>query len=63
MITIDQRKLTDIQNKKRIIELKQLLLESDFRMTNDYFNEMSVQDQEYWANQRNSWRTELRGLL
>jgi hypothetical protein len=50
------------KNKKRIAELKQLLAESDFRMTTDYFASMSEQDQTHWISLRHDWREELRGL-
>lgn len=54
----------ELDNKnKRIAELKKLLSDSDFRMTNDYFADMSLEDQIIWTTQRNDWRTELRGLI
>jgi hypothetical protein len=62
MITVNQNKLLQINSDKRIYELKQLLSNSDFRMTHDYFSQMSFDDQRKWTEQRQSWREELRGL-
>lgn len=60
-------KITDvtiqITNEARIVELRKLLADSDFRMTNDYFADMSPEDQNLWTTDRASWRTELRGLI
>ena len=50
------------EKKVRIAELKQLLAESDFRMTTDYFASMSESQQDHWINLRHDWREELRGL-
>jgi len=52
-----------LANENRITELKKLLAESDFRMTNDYYNEMSEMNKTFWTNERCSWRSELRSLL
>jgi hypothetical protein len=61
--TIEIEDITDKLTKEaRIAELKKLLSESDFRMTNDYFLEMSDADKFVWTNQRASWRNELRRL-
>jgi hypothetical protein len=62
--TIEIQDITDQLNKeKRIIELKKLLSESDFRMTFDYYKRMNTQDQNYWNDIRESWRSELRMLV
>ena len=62
--TIEIEDITDQLNKeKRIIELKKLLSESDFRMTFDYYKRMNTQDQNYWNDIRESWRSELRMLV
>jgi hypothetical protein len=50
------------EKKVRIAELKQLLAESDFRMTTDYFASMNETDKSYWTDLRHDWREELRGL-
>jgi hypothetical protein len=61
--TIEIEDITDQLNKEnRIRELKKLLSESDFRMTTDYFKRMSLEDQTYWDETRESWRQELRSL-
>lgn len=61
--TIEIEDITEQLNKeKRITELKKLLSDSDFRMTTDYYKRMSVEDQTYWEESRDSWRTELRNL-
>ena len=61
--TIEIEDITDQLNKEnRIKELKKLLSESDFRMTTDYFKRMSLEDQTYWDETRESWRQELRSL-
>lgn len=62
MITINQNKLNKLNNEKRIKELQTLLNDSDFRMSKDYFEQMSAQDQEKWTKQRKSWRDEIRSL-
>jgi hypothetical protein len=51
-----------LANEKRIAEVKKLLAESDFRMTNDYFLDMSDTDKTFWTNARSLWRNELRNL-
>jgi hypothetical protein len=61
--TIEIEDITDQLNKEnRIKELKKLLSESDFRMTTDYFKRMSLENQTYWDETRESWRQELRSL-
>jgi len=50
------------EKKKRIIELKQLLAESDFRMTADYINTMAEAETAYWVEERKKWRDEVRQL-
>jgi len=61
--TIEIEDITEQLNKeKRITELKKLLSDSDFRMTTDYYKRMSVENQTYWEESRDSWRTELRNL-
>ena len=61
--TIEIEDITEQLNKEsRIKELKKLLSESDFRMTTDYFKRMSLEDQTYWDETRESWRRELRSL-
>jgi coenzyme F420-reducing hydrogenase delta subunit len=62
MIIINQDKLNKLNNEKRIKELQTLLNDSDFRMSKDYFEQMSAQDQEKWTKQRKSWRDEIRNL-
>jgi hypothetical protein len=62
MISINQDKLKKIQNEKRVIELKKLLSDSDFRMTSDYFNSMDVNQQYDWTQKRKDWRQEIRSL-
>jgi hypothetical protein len=62
MITINQTKQSLIEKTLRIDELKTLLLNSDYRMTLDYYEQMSAEDQGKWTNDRNLWRTELRRL-
>ena len=62
--TIEIEDITEVVNKEsRIVELKKLLAESDFRMTYDYFIDMTLANQQLWMNQRKSWRDELRGLV
>ena len=41
MIVVDQTILDKINTENKIAELKKLLSDSDFRMTQDYFNTMS----------------------
>jgi hypothetical protein len=61
--TIEIEDITEQLNKEnRVKELKKLLSESDFRMTTDYFKRMSLEDQTYWDETRESWRQELRSL-
>ena len=62
MITINQDKLNKHNNEKRIKELQTLLSDSDFRMSKDYFDQMSSQDQDKWTKQRKAWRDEIRSL-
>lgn len=62
MITINQDKLKKLNDEKRIKELQTLLNDSDFRMSKDYFDQMSSQDQNKWTKQRKAWRDEIRGL-
>lgn len=62
MIQIDQEKLNQWQKEKQIKDLKKLLSDSDFRMTTDYFSQMTEEDQDHWTLKRSSWRTELRAL-
>lgn len=62
MITINQDKLKKLNDEKRIKELQTLLNDSDFRMSKDYFEQMSSQDQDKWTKQRKSWRDEIRSL-
>ena len=62
--TIEIEDITEaLKNEARINELKQLLAESDYRMTTDYYAAMSVADQTKWTSDRAAWRTELRNLL
>ena len=62
--TIEIEDITEQLNKEnRIIELKKLLSDSDFRMTTDYYKRMTTEDQTYWDTTRESWRSELRELL
>jgi hypothetical protein len=58
----DSEVKTILQNETRIWELKSLLADSDFRMTKDYFESMSITDQNKWTSQRLVWRSELRRL-
>lgn len=61
--TIEIEDITEQLNKEnRIIELKKLLSESDFRMTTDYYKRMTPEKQTYWDDIRESWRSELRSL-
>jgi uncharacterized protein len=62
MITINQQKLKKINDEKRIIELKKLLSDSDYKMTTDYFNSMSPDQQIDWTQKRKDWREEIRSL-
>jgi hypothetical protein len=62
MITINQDKLKKLNDEKRIKELQTLLNDSDFRMSKDYFEQMSSQDQEKWTKLRKKWRDEIRSL-
>lgn len=61
--SIEIEDITERLNKEnRIIELKKLLSESDFRMTTDYYKRMTPEKQTYWDDIRESWRSELRTL-
>lgn len=62
MITINQDKLKKLNDEKRIKELQTLLNDSDFRMSKDYFDQMSSQDQDKWTKLRKKWRDEIRSL-
>ena len=62
MISINAEKLKKINNEKRIIELKKLLSDSDYKMTTDYFNLMSSDQQIDWTQKRKDWREEIRSL-
>jgi hypothetical protein len=62
MITINQDKLKKLNDEKRVKELQTLLNDSDFRMSKDYFEQMSSQDQEKWTKLRKKWRDEIRSL-
>jgi hypothetical protein len=62
MIIVNQEKLKQLNDTIRTNELKKFLSDSDFRMTHDYFSQMSFDDQRKWTEQRQSWREELRGL-
>lgn len=62
MITINQEKLNKLNNEKRTKELQNLLNDSDFRMSKDYFEQMSPQDQDKWTKLRKKWRDEIRSL-
>ena len=62
MITINQEKLKKINDEKRIIELKKLLFDSDYKMTTDYFNSMDSDKQIEWTQKRKDWREEIRTL-
>jgi hypothetical protein len=62
MITVNQDKLKKLNDEKRIKELQTLLNDSDFRMSKDYYEQMSSQDQDKWTKQRKAWRDEIRGL-
>ena len=59
MIIVDQTILDKINAEKRITELKKLLSDSDFRMTQDYYSTMSDEQKLYWTNNRQSWREEI----
>lgn len=62
--TIEIEDITEaLKNEVRIKELKQLLVESDYRMTADYYATMSATDQTKWTSDRAAWRSELRSLL
>jgi hypothetical protein len=43
----------------KINELKKLLSDSDFRMTQDYYSTMSDEQKLYWTNKRQTWREEI----
>jgi hypothetical protein len=43
----------------KINELKKLLSDSDFRMTQDYYSTMSDEQKLYWTNNRQTWRGEI----
>lgn len=62
MITINQDKLKKLNDEKRTKELQTLLNDSDFRMSKDYYEQMSSQDQDKWTKQRKAWRDEIRSL-
>ena len=62
MITIDLIKKQELDNQNRITELRKLLADSDFRMTLDYFNQMTEPDQAQWTASRLAWREEIRQL-
>ena len=62
MITINQEKLNKLNNEKRTKILQTLLNDSDFRMSKDYFEQMSAQDQDKWTKLRKKWRDEIRSL-
>lgn len=62
MITVNQDKLKKLNDEKRIKELQTLLSDSDFRMSKDYFDQMSIQDQDKWIGIRKKWRDEIRSL-
>jgi len=62
MIQIDQNKKAQIERSNRITELRKLLADSDFRMTLDYFNQMTESDQAQWTANRLAWREEIRQL-
>lgn len=51
-----------IQNENRIVELKKLLSDSDFRMTTDYFAQMTEAEQTKWTDDRRTWRNEIKEL-
>lgn len=54
--------IAERDKQNRIIELKKLLSDSDFRMTTDYYKSMTPENQTYWEKSRDSWRKELRDL-
>lgn len=58
-IRINSQKLQRIEIDTRRAELKKLLSDSDWRMTYDFFNSMSKQEQKEWTNKRKQWREEL----
>lgn len=58
-----EEEILERQKNNRIIELRKLLSDSDFRMTTDYYKRMTPEDQTYWDTTRESWRSELRELL
>ena len=43
----------------RVAELKKLLSDSDFRMTQDYYGTMSSEQKLFWTNERQTWRDEI----
>ena len=59
MIIVDQTILDKINTENKIAELKKLLSDSDFRMTQDYYSTMSNEQKLYWTNNRQSWREEI----
>ena len=58
-----EEELAERKKFLRVEELRKLLTDSDFRMTFDYYKRMNSEDQTYWDTTRESWRSELRGLL
>lgn len=62
MITINQDKLKKLNDEKRIKELQTLLNDSDFRMSQDYFAQMSLEDKDKWTKVRQKWRDEIKSL-
>ena len=57
-----EEELAERQKFLRVTELRKLLSDSDFRMITDYYKRMTSEDQIYWDNTRESWRSELRSL-
>jgi len=57
-----EEELSERNKQKRIIELKKLLLDSDYKMTTDYFNSMNSDLQNDWIQKRKDWREEIRSL-
>lgn len=58
-----QEELQEKNKQTRIIELRNLLSDSDFRVAPDYFAELPQSEQTKWVSTRSAWRNELRTLL
>lgn len=58
-----EEEILERNKQMRIVELRKLLSESDFRMTADYYDSMSSSEKSEWLSKRASWRNELRTLM